>query len=925
MQERFNFDFGDVRIHTNAYAARQSRALGASAFTEGHDIAFAAQRYQPHTERGKRLIAHELTHVVQQARGVPGSTNSLEAMAQRAEHGQSLPLPGQGSYRPGLYMSRGDAKALVISINQNGSAVFTVEVEDADNIVGSGRASGMSRGEYRVRWNGDVMDILSASGEALDSSHNFNVTFDDPAVVTALQGATQAIPMYIVTVNSAPASTVPEHIQEFLGAEIGDRVSPNSAVMQRITEKLRGLTELELAEYKARTIGSTSSLLRFEEGLDRWLRELQQRKDAEGKHEEAARALYGMDDVYEMYQSWQLSRLMGEPPAWVAEDELLPVDQIPEDHCQRGNMGALYCRMRRALDQHGFANLAAFSTALEHFVTAFRDHAYFMGLEMLGRTESLLATQQRRYRDADTVTDLRQNLAPARAQFQEADRFREDAHARSGASWDPAAVSDFYRSGAEHRVLVQAANSLVVGQQADHPVVGLRGAPTESLARATTNSDTSRILNRYISERLEDVRNTRRNLSSDRELVFHLDILMARARASQGIDDGSIWDKALKAHVAPTLEESLIEAAIIVFAIAAGLASGGTGTLATLAVAGSLGASSYLAIREYEQYATQSDAYGAQLLSQEPSLTWLVLSIVGVVADLALVGRIIRSIRPALSSFQRTGNIVELEASLVNVEERIRRSILAGAEQELQRKRAWQSILRPNPTMLRGSFFGLDIVAQATYATFLSLRRGVNNFKLWALSDEAVSLIGDINRLSPEDLLRVKELYGQAISNMQRVADHGRQIGMSLDDIDDALLAWARRGTGTTDDVIASMNSLVQLRTRFQTWTAGLPTRAAPASNARYTYQITHTGATETRVAGGGVQIWADGTRLADQHLLEAKFIGNPGRSPYIAGSGIPDFIRAKAVADVTDEFRRYGLVINDATTHSPRPGSYSQ
>lgn len=67
MEPRFGHDFGSVRIHTDTRAARTAAAVGALAFTVGSDIAFAAGQYQPGTDAGKRLIAHELTHVVQQA------------------------------------------------------------------------------------------------------------------------------------------------------------------------------------------------------------------------------------------------------------------------------------------------------------------------------------------------------------------------------------------------------------------------------------------------------------------------------------------------------------------------------------------------------------------------------------------------------------------------------------------------------------------------------------------------------------------------------------------------------------------------------------------------------------------------------------------------------------------------------------------
>ena len=70
MERRFDVDFSGVRIHTDSNAAQMSRNLSAQAFTIGRDIYFGAGRYTPGTSSGKKLLAHELTHTIQQAQGV---------------------------------------------------------------------------------------------------------------------------------------------------------------------------------------------------------------------------------------------------------------------------------------------------------------------------------------------------------------------------------------------------------------------------------------------------------------------------------------------------------------------------------------------------------------------------------------------------------------------------------------------------------------------------------------------------------------------------------------------------------------------------------------------------------------------------------------------------------------------------------------
>jgi hypothetical protein len=66
MEQAFGTDFSGVKIHTDAESDTLNRSLNARAFTNGHDIFFKAGEYNPGTASGQELIAHELTHVVQQ-------------------------------------------------------------------------------------------------------------------------------------------------------------------------------------------------------------------------------------------------------------------------------------------------------------------------------------------------------------------------------------------------------------------------------------------------------------------------------------------------------------------------------------------------------------------------------------------------------------------------------------------------------------------------------------------------------------------------------------------------------------------------------------------------------------------------------------------------------------------------------------------
>ena len=69
MEQRLGHDFGDVRVHSDGAAGESARSVGAHAYTVGSEVVFQPSTWAPGTPDGRRMLAHELTHVVQQRSG----------------------------------------------------------------------------------------------------------------------------------------------------------------------------------------------------------------------------------------------------------------------------------------------------------------------------------------------------------------------------------------------------------------------------------------------------------------------------------------------------------------------------------------------------------------------------------------------------------------------------------------------------------------------------------------------------------------------------------------------------------------------------------------------------------------------------------------------------------------------------------------
>lgn len=96
-ESRMGYDLGGVRVHTDSQADEVSRGLNAQAFTIGQNIFFAGGRYEPQTNQGKWLLAHELTHTVQQTPSTPAAQTKLTPAPVSSQRKISVSLRTNGA------------------------------------------------------------------------------------------------------------------------------------------------------------------------------------------------------------------------------------------------------------------------------------------------------------------------------------------------------------------------------------------------------------------------------------------------------------------------------------------------------------------------------------------------------------------------------------------------------------------------------------------------------------------------------------------------------------------------------------------------------------------------------------------------------------------------------------------------------------
>jgi hypothetical protein len=207
MEQRFGHDFSRVRVHSGAVADQSARDVNAHAYTVGRDIVFGAGRFAPGTRDGRRLIAHELTHVVQQAQGgdappvarrrlqrngpdpAPVSMDLTQPSTTAAKEPPPAPF---GEVRPG---GRGQVQRIVISCRdkrlrlETTSGVWLYKLIECELPLGSYNPT------VTIAGDDFVLDFAEAvSGERRETFH-FQYTVEEgqlnPAVLLADQGTVQ--------------------------------------------------------------------------------------------------------------------------------------------------------------------------------------------------------------------------------------------------------------------------------------------------------------------------------------------------------------------------------------------------------------------------------------------------------------------------------------------------------------------------------------------------------------------------------------------------------------------------------------------------------------------------------------------------------------------------------------------------------------
>jgi Domain of unknown function (DUF4157) len=241
MEGGFGRDFSQVRVYTNEIAQRSAMHMNAHAYTVRSSIVFGRDRFQPQSREGRALLAHELTHVLQQlsVRSMPSEANEMDA-AERADcmQGSRHDIAPTLAAAPAVQFKKGDGYPKTVSI---GSA------------------------DVRAASNAEELE-----GKALIAliSQRYAITIDSQKGLQVLKDSLVGDPDEPLTMEEALAHKGPKKVRDVLEASVW--------TVGQLRDLVRGLAFFNpvlnlLSSQFSRTsaVGKLTSISRLKVGLDR--------------------------------------------------------------------------------------------------------------------------------------------------------------------------------------------------------------------------------------------------------------------------------------------------------------------------------------------------------------------------------------------------------------------------------------------------------------------------------------------------------------------------------------------------------------------------------------------------------------------------------------------------------------------------------
>jgi hypothetical protein len=509
------------------------------------------------------------------------------------------------------------------------------------------------------------------------------------------------------------------------------------------------------------------------------------RKKAVEKFEAQKTRLFGLEKVYQEYQLYKTllsnSNLSASISLSLAQSGYIGPG-IDGGFADTFTINRQRNAVNNSLKTYGFkGGIAQFEQAIKEYETGFESESVYIANNLLDCYSHMLAEAQKRYADAAVAQALFNRLAVARAHYQKAEGY-EDQYFRMSMG---AGGGMFSQWSPQFRVLEQMRREKELGRKgvealtANHPLFKDDHLPENKrlnkgkLALAKNGKELQAVLSKYIRERQTDISETRKHLKDNPTLIYSLDNLLTEAYRQQVIEKNSIYDLIITDKARDIkLFNMVISLALAVFAVALGLLSGGTGTLAVMAAVGAVGLSAYDVYREIEQYQNQSHLSGTGLTTDDANIIWVVVAIAGAGLDIGAALKMARALKPAVKAMEAGGDVAKFEYGVQallkarKIDAKVADVLVetakarAGFEKTAQ---AFAKKLGSKVYSFPGPLTDPDIYADLVKLAYYKAKEGVASFRIFYLEIKKVRTLARLGELNPQELGKLKEAWEKGL------------------------------------------------------------------------------------------------------------------------------------------------------------------
>lgn len=693
-QRLFRADFAEVRVHTDHQAAALNDDLRAHAFTYGHDIFFGSGQYDPASRHGRRLLAHELAHVVQQGRAAtdPAADGRIDRQPKGAAQSIAVtinvtvdqPVTGPEFFTRAVMQYLATSREEATKKIKEGkftcsheACIYGVSQDQVGTpIAVAVSAPGMSGAEKTATTKRTAAIAALPAGERKDLNDEVDRRFWNKFEYRRGQplkpGATEEGMRQVwlrtregVLGDQQNVAKIEPRIQAFLTADGTRKIAPAEyRTALRLATKLETFSDTDWQLYRRRVNASTDDFEILERSIDSFKAQQAAEKNVRDR-------IAGKENLYQQVKDFQAVDKQVHTP--IGRGGIMQID-LPGI---REKFTAQREQLDTALKAQGFNTVAEFEQAKTDFLNLFRKRAVEITLLVLRASERAVATERKRYDDPNEVAALQAQLGPMRAALTESYRAGRASMPTPMQLKSDSLESTPMQKAALARSVERAQFATTERNAAakQHPML-LDPKLSSDALNVDSAVELQEALRRNADNRQKSIVHTRVSVLDDNDKVFKLDRIVELTRQELSVSPQSIYDLVIEDY-RRQLESDAFWTGIAVGALALGLGivSFGTGTVAVLAGAGALALGAYQAGEEYNKYEEgQAAAHtnfdtALSVSSDEPSAVWVAVALMGVGLDGLALANAFKAALPAARLLKEAGGAARFEAELAKATE----------------------------------------------------------------------------------------------------------------------------------------------------------------------------------------------------------------------------------------------------------------